>query len=215
MRRRATAVLALAVVLAFPACRNEVGPGETPFLNGDEVRTPTPQATPHGGPILAIGDSLLRGAEQAGSFGAILEFDGWEPEMIAESGRSTRWAVDEIEARDERVPRYVVVVLGTNPGFSSDGFADEVKELRDALVRKGARRILWMPPHHPESDRYAEKIRILTEADRIDRRLVVPLGWGAVLDAHPEWVVSDGVHLTEDGYAVMAVYIRDQLAKLG
>lgn len=205
----------LATFLALTACVNDPGPvSDTPLLNGDEPGTTSPQPTPTGGgPVLAIGDSLMRGVENAGNLEAILAFDGWELETIAESGRSTRWAVDEIEARDERVPRYVIVVLGTNPGFSSAGFEQDVEDLRTILVERGARRILWIPPHHPDPERYAEKLEILANADRAERRMVVA-PWGAVLDAHPEWVSSDGVHLFDDGYAVMAVFIRDWLRKL-
>jgi lysophospholipase L1-like esterase len=150
------------------------------------------------------------GADRHGHLGAILTLDGWELETIAENGRTVSWAIGEIEDRDARVPRNVVVALGSNPGFSSDGFAEDVQAMRDLLVRLGARRIVWLAPYHTDPERYAEKIAILTAADRADRRLVVP-NWAEVLDANPEWVRSDGIHLTEDGYSAMAVFIRDWL----
>ena len=103
-----------------------------------------------------------------------------------------------------------MVALGSNPGFSSDGFAEDVQALRDLLVERGARRIVWMPPYNTDPERYREKIEILKAADLADRRLVVP-DWGAVLDANPEWVRSDGLHLTEDGYTAMAAFIRDSM----
>ncbi|MGH2784675.1 MAG: GDSL-type esterase/lipase family protein [Actinomycetota bacterium] len=210
MRRH---VAAVALLLACVACVGDRGPNEVPFLDGADP-TVTPPATPGAvGPVLAIGDSIMVGADEHGHLGAILALDGWELETIAERGRSTRWAVDEIEDREERVPRFVVVVLGTNPGFSAFGFAEDVEELRAALIERGARRILWIPPHHPDPERYAEKLEVLAAADRAEGRMVVA-PWGAVLDAHPEWVVGDGLHLTEDGYAALAAFIADWLARL-
>jgi lysophospholipase L1-like esterase len=201
-----------AVLLVLAACVYDKGPGDTPVLAGDPPGpTASAQPSPHGGPVLAVGDSLMVGVVEHGHLGAILTLDGWELETVAGLGRSVRWAIDQIESREERVPRSVVVALGTNPGFSSFGFAQEVTELRDALVKLGARHILWMPPHNPDDpERYAEKEQILRDLDRADRRMVVP-EWGAILDQHPDWVVGDGIHLTEDGYAAMAVFIRDRL----
>ena len=199
------------LLLLLPtACVNDLGPGDTPLLAGGESPAVSAQPTSAGGPVLAIGDSLMVGADRHGHLGAILALDGWILETIAENGRSVSWAVGEIDDRDARVPRNVVVALGSNPGFSSDGFAQDVGELRDLLVERGARRIVWIPPYHTDPERYREKIEILTAADHADRRLVVP-AWGAVLDAHPEWVRSDGVHLTEEGYTAMAAFIRDAL----
>ncbi len=176
------------------------------------LAAPVPRS-PHGGPLLAIGDSLLVGAVEHGDLGLRLTGDEWEPEVVAETGRSTRWAIDQVRQRDT-VPRYVVVVMGSNPGYSSAGFADEVQTLRDALVARGARRIVWIPPQHTDPGRYAEKDAILHEADRNDPRLVVP-DWGAVLDANPQYVGGDGLHLTEEGYAALASFIQDALTKLG
>ena len=209
MISRRTLLATMMLLSAFTACVNDQGPGDTPLLAGESPGA-LGQTTPAGGPVLAIGDSLMVGADRHGHLGAIVALDGWELETIAENGRSVSWAIGEIEDRDTRVPRHVVVALGSNPGFSSDGFADDVQEFRDLLVERGARRIVWMPPYHTDPDRYREKIEILKAADLADRRLIVP-DWGAVLDSHPEWVRSDGLHLTEDGYTAMAAFIRDSL----
>jgi hypothetical protein len=202
------AIFAIALTLALAACVQGQGPGETPFLDGENPAATAP--TPAGGPVLAIGDSIMEGADRHGHLGAILRLDGWELETIAENGQPVSWAIREIENRVEQVPRVVVVALGSNPGFSSDGFAADVQELRDLLVQRGARRIVWLPPYHTDPERYAEKIDVLAAVDRADRRLVVP-NWGSVLDANPDWVRGDGIHLIEDGYIALAVFIRDWL----
>jgi len=209
---RRASLLVVLLLFAPAACRNDREPGATPVIPDGNGGT-TGARGPHGGPLLAIGDSILLGASEHGDLANDLTLDGWELETIAESGRSTSWAVGVIEQRTS-VPRYVVVVLGSNPGHSSVGFAEDVQALRNALVDRGARRIVWIPPHHTDPERYAEKIRILTEDDAADGRLYVP-DWGSVLDASPEYIVSDGLHLTETGYHALAEYIRDALARVG
>ena len=209
--RRGIAAVALLLVIA--ACVDDRGPTDVPLLGGGEPAA-SPGATPRaGGPVLAIGDSIMVGADDHGHLGAILSLDGWELETVAEPGRSTRWAVDEIEDREVRVPRHVIVALGSNPGFSSDGFEQDVEDLRSLLIERGARRILWIPPYHTDPERYATKLSILSVVDRAERRMVVA-PWGRVLDDHPEWVTGDGIHLSEDGYTALAAFIAGWLERL-
>ena len=206
-------VLAL---LALTSCVIEKSSGQEPQLPGQAGNiTPaaSPTRSPRGGPLFLIGDSILDGAQSHGELGLRLTEDQWEPEVLAETGRSTRWAIDQVRER-ESVPRYVVVVLGSNPGSSSEGFRDEVLTLRDALIARGARRIVWIPPHASDSGRYAEKDRILQEVDETDRRLAVP-DWGAVLEQNPYYIGDDGLHLTDDGYRALALFIRDTLGLIG
>jgi lysophospholipase L1-like esterase len=211
MRRR---VVLLALV-ALASCTVDSGPGPVPVLPGAAGNV-NPQGTahgfPHGGPVFAIGDSLLRGAMDNGLTG-VLALDHWELESLAETGRTARWAADQLTYRSE-VPAYVIVVLGSNPGHSADGFYDDVHAVLGELEKLGARHILWIPPHHPDQERYAEKNRILHAADVADPRMVVA-NWGRVLDEHSEWINSDGIHLSGDGYAALSSFIRDQLALLG
>lgn len=176
--------------------------------------SPGPLVTddPIGGPVLVIGDSLLVGAERHGGLEDKLLDDDWEPEFIAENGRSVAWAADEISDNDyNKIPRFVVLVLGTNPGARVDGFEDDVELLLSSIRARGGRRIVWIPPHHASDDRYDEKVQVL--AGRVGGGLIVP-DWGGVLDAHPDWVTGDGIHLTEEGYEALSWFIRDELAQL-
>jgi lysophospholipase L1-like esterase len=207
----------LPLLLALTSCVLEPSSGANPILPGDpagrQPAAPTPSRKPAGGPVLAIGDSILLGAVEHGNLGVLLADDGWELETVAETGRTTRWAIEQIRGRDT-VPRYVIAVLGSNPGHSSAGFRDDVMTLRDALVARGARRILWLPPHHVDPDRYGEKNSILVQIDQADPRIVVP-DWTTVIDQHPEWTGGDGLHLTEAGYQALAAFLREQIGRLG
>ena len=213
MRRLILAFCVLA--LSLTGCVVESGSGASPPLPGQPSDGGTLAPTPHhpvGGPVFAIGDSILLGTVEHGNLGVELAGDGWDLDYQAETGRTVRWAIDQVRVRPT-VPRFVVVVLGSNPGFSSAGFADDVLTLRDALVARGARRILWIPPRALDANRYAEKDQILRSDDETDPRLVVP-DWPAVLDQNQQWLVGDGLHLTEEGYHALALYIREQLAVL-
>jgi lysophospholipase L1-like esterase len=213
--RRACPLVLLAF-LALTSCVVEPSSGANPLLPGaagSVPAAPVPGRTAYGGPVFAIGDSILQGTAEHGGLGVKLAEDGWELETLAETGRTTRWAIEQARVRDT-VPRYVVVVLGSNPGHSSAGFSEDVQTLRDALVARGARRILWIPPHNIDPQRYSEKTAILTDRDRLDPRIIVP-DWGTVLDQNQDWIGGDGLHLTEAGYDALATYIREQLARLG
>jgi lysophospholipase L1-like esterase len=154
------------------------------------------------GPVLLIGDSILVGARDYGDLEQELIDAGWEPEILAESGRSVLWAIEQIEAR-EHVPRHVVVELGTNPGSDLGTFPDDVQTLVGLLVERGAERVEWIPPHHADPERYAEKARALIDA--ADDTLSI-LDWPGVLALHPEWF-SDGLHLTGEGYQEFATFV--------
>ena len=213
MRRVTLGFVVLALTLT--GCVVESGSGASPPLPGEPSAGGSVAAQPrhpHGGPLFAIGDSILLGAVEHGNLGIEVANDGWDLETVAEVGRTVRWAIDQVRAR-ETVARYVVVVLGSNPGFSSAGFGDDVLTLRDALVARGARRIVWIPPRAADQNRYAEKDQILRSDDETDPRLVVP-DWPAVLDQNQQWIGGDGLHLTEEGYLALARFIRDQLAVL-
>jgi len=215
-KRNALAALCSAALVVLGACIIEPSsgnPSPLPGQAGNADSSPRARRAPHGGPVFAVGDSLLLGAVEQGGLGVKLASDGWDLETVAETGKTVRWAVDQVRLRDA-VARYVIVVLGTNPGFSSAGFSDDVATLRDALVARGARHILWIPPHRLNSDGYADKDTILQELSRTDRVFVTP-DWGKVMDANPQWVVADGLHYTEMGYTAFADFIRDQLARLG
>ena len=179
-----------------------------PASDREGTRTGTTAASDR--QLLLLGDSLTVGARLTGRLEATLRAAGWDPEIVAEDGRSIEWAVAEVEDRSS-VPSTVVVALGTNSAESVETFATDVAALVAALSDKGATTIVWLPPHDEEDDRYLERADALR--DRAGGPLVVA-NWPAVLDAHPEWFGRDGIHYVEAGYLGMARFIRDQLALL-
>jgi lysophospholipase L1-like esterase len=159
-----------------------------------------------------IGDSLTVGARDIGGLARLLGDDGWEPRIIARTGAVTPWGLAQVEARPA-VPATAVVALGTNPGSAVRGFASEVEAVVDALITRGARRVLWVTPHHADGRQYDAKARVLLAVARSRPELVIA-DWRPVAERHREWMDPDGVHLSDDGYLALARFMRDQLRRL-
>jgi lysophospholipase L1-like esterase len=176
--------------------------------------SPTPDATAVGSPfkivpLLVIGDSISVGARDIGGLPGLLEGNGWIAEIVAEVGVGVPWALQQVEPRLV-VPRIVLVELGSNPGPNVDDFENEVHQLIDALVARGARHIIWIPPEARDPTRYAEKAAVIARAAG---STVTVSGWPAKLEQNPQWF-GDELHLTQEGYRELALFIRDELLPL-
>ncbi len=119
------------------------------------------------------------------------------------------WGLQQVEPRLV-VPRIVLVELGSNPGPFVDDFENEVHQLIDALVARGARQIIWIAPEARDPTRYAEKAAVIARAASATVRVS---GWPAKLEQNPQWF-GDELHLTQEGYRELATFIRDELQPL-
>lgn len=160
--------------------------------------------------VLVIGDSVATGML-------------WHPPAIAvmQRGYDVEWEVaicrttagegcpfegarppsllDVVNAR-ATVPPTVVVVTGYNDAAST--FAGSVDEAVDALVARGATRVIWL------TLREAEAPFPLLNADLVDAVTRHPqlylADWDALAARHRDWFQDDGVHLTAQGGIAMA-----------
>jgi lysophospholipase L1-like esterase len=176
----------------------------TPSSSPDAVSSPLKIV-----PLLVIGDSITVGARDIGLLPGLLDLGGWNAEIVAEVGVGTPWALQQVEPRVS-VPRVVLVELGSNPGPGLDDFESEVHQLIDALVARGARRIIWIPPEGRDPTRYADKDAAIARA--ASSRLIVST-WPARLEQNPQWF-GDELHLTEEGYRALAEFMRQELQPL-
>jgi len=198
----------LSIVLLTAGCGALIHPTVThttsPRSSPDAIGSPLKIV-----PLLVIGDSITVGARDVGLLPGVLEVGGWNAEIVAEVGVGTPWALQQIEPR-VAVPRVVLVELGSNPGPFIDDFESEVHQLIDALVARGARRIIWIPPEARDPTRYAEKDAAIARA--ASSRLIVST-WPARLEQNPQWF-GDELHLTEEGYRALAEFMRQELQPL-
>jgi hypothetical protein len=77
-------------------------------------------------------------------------------------------------------------------------------------VQRGAQKIYWIPPESIDPALYAERAQIVRDAAS---STVVVSGWPDYLVQNPQLFQSDGLHLTQEGYLQLALYLRDELAR--
>jgi peptidoglycan/LPS O-acetylase OafA/YrhL len=153
-----------------------------------------------GGRVTAIGDSVMLGAQSAlqQALGARLQMD-------ASVSRHTPEAIDVIRGlRDAgQLGDEFVVHLGTN-GPITDGQFDEIMQLLSGVKRVVVVNIkvdrAW---EQQVNDTLAAGVQRYTNAVLFD--------WHAAGSEHPEFFVSDGVHLTRDGAGYYAFLITSKL----
>jgi hypothetical protein len=214
LARAAVAVALVVAVVVLVAARTaenatDVGAGAGPTTAPPGGVTPA-SARPdrmHTGPILVLGDSLTEGADDNG-LSKLLKADGWKPQIVAETGRSTRGGIDAARRDVASAPPLVIVELGTNPSSAVGTFAEEVDTLVDLLHTRGAQRIVWVTPVHHDDDRYDDKVDILLAKAKADPSVVVA-DWRPVAWAHKAWFRADGLHYIDTGFANLAQFMTD------
>ncbi|HEU4973664.1 MAG TPA: hypothetical protein VFT50_01140 [Baekduia sp.] len=140
---------------------------------------------------LVVGDSITYGA--AGG----LSRHGFEVDARACRFVPAGLAVLRWRARHHRLPRRVVVALGSNGTYS-------VHELMTTLRVIGRhRRLILVTPREARGLPEADARRIRWFAHRMPWRVRV-VDWARRSHRHPSWFGPDGLHLTAHGYDAFA-----------
>jgi len=99
--------------------------------------------------------------------------------------------------RRDKLPRLVVLALGSNGSVSKDN-------IHDALNIVGKKRTLGLvTPRETGGGAGHDAALIRAEAHRHEKRIKL-LDWVRYASGHPAWFQPDGLHLTFDGAAAMA-----------
>lgn len=151
-----------------------------------------------------VGDSLIVGARDYGNLAGRLAARGCGVTAIdATVGRPAAAGADVVErwARQGRMPRIVVVALGTND-CNTAAFTRAAQRITAAA---GGRPVVWVNTYRAGCDRHINPV-------------ISSLGGAWVLDHH-SWVAAnrgvlsrDGVHLTAAGYRQHAERIATKVA---
>lgn len=164
-----------------------------------------------GEPMLFVGDSLCVGArDHGGGLTGALRSAGWEPEYLCGSGEGLEWGLAEVEDLGH-VPSTVVIALGTNPDPRDPSFEEQATALRDELVARGAVRVAWVD-FADARGRYDDKNVVLHDLARRHGDGLVR--WSALVDDHPDWFRSDGLHYRELGMRQWSRRIADETLRL-
>ena len=123
-----------------------------------------------------------------------------------------------------RHPDLVIWQTGSNDplrGVPMDRFQAELKSGIDAIRASGAEVLLMEPQWSPvieradAKERFVDAVRAVAAQEHVDvvRRFALMRGWidGGVITA-PELIGSDGLHMTDRGYGLLARAVLDQIA---
>ena len=196
---RETPELGFAEVMAPPAPVAEPLVDAPAPASGPTTPAPTshPLAT---GSLTAIGDSVLLGARHA------LEKSIADAQTDAEVGRQAAALLTRLQKLRETwlLADQVLVHLGTNGVVTEPQLRAALDGLRDrtrVVVVNAAAPRRWVAPNNALID------RVLTDYGN-----AVLADWASVADGHPEFFVSDGVHLSASGQRAFVGEILRALA---
>jgi hypothetical protein len=150
--------------------------------------------------LLVNGDSLAVGTEPY----LPKELRRWSVIQSTEVSRHAYEGGDVMRGYGRSLPRVIHVSLGTNDDpRTTDAFRSAVREVMDVAGRR--RCVVWTnivrPPVAGAS--YAGYNGVLAQESQPRRNLRV-VNWARMVREHPEWLASDGVHVSAEGYQARA-----------
>ena len=105
----------------------------------------------------------------------------------------------------------VVVAVGYND--YENNYADNIEETLRVLEKSGVEHVLWATLRE-ERQSWARMNEMIAAAAKKHTEVTV-LDWNGRARVHPDWLQSDGIHLTPAGAQGMAAMINDSLVDLG
>jgi len=172
--------------------RGEDG-GGTAASTGVTAAT-VPEGTTAGGPVAAVGDSVMLGAVDA------LQQD--VPNLAVIDARGNRQATEAVALLAQlraagKLGDVVVVHIGNNGVFTADEFDEMMR------VLSGVRKVLVVNTTVPVGHSWAPNNEILAAGVQRHPNKAVLVDWQAASAGHPEYF-WDGLHLTLQGASAYA-----------
>jgi lysophospholipase L1-like esterase len=177
----------------------EPAPTAFPYKTGPRpaspVIIPPPPLPPGDGTVYAVGDSVLLGTKDY----LPTTLGGWDLRFDARVGRAFPEGIDLVHENRDKIGQAAIVVLGHNywGGGRIYGYLD-----RMMADLRGVQRVIFVT--------VAEWSPAQLEVNRAIRALpktypnVVVADWAAVLEADPQFLIADHVHLTAAGDVALA-----------
>jgi len=161
----------------------------------------TPSTDPLSQVILAIGDSVMLGAEDSlhnaipGIFvDAKVSRQFWDAAVVLQAYKN-----------EGLLPDKIVIHMGTNGAFSDTQF----EQLMTVIGPN--RRVWFVNAHEPRPWEKDVNDRLLVDVQRYPNAREID--WHFVSSSHPGWFVADGIHLTGPGARAYADLIRQHIRK--
>ena len=150
------------------------------------------------------GDSVMLGA--APDTAAALAGAGWAAIVAAFEGLSLPAATSQLAQNQASLGSVVVLELGANDFGDPPAFGQQIDQ---AMAVIGNRHVVWLTVSHFNPAADALNAEIYQAALRWPNLTVAD--WASVVDANPNTVYSDGLHLTPIGYQLMATFVLDHV----
>jgi len=147
--------------------------------------------------VLAVGDSVLAGAEE--QLRVLVPGVSINAEISRSCGAAVR--IVERAAAAGLLPRVVVVHTGTNGPCRDD-------DLERLVAATGGRRLVLVNVAAPRPWESLANDRLAAAADRSGATLA---DWHRVAAGHGDWFVADRVHLTPAGRLAFAELVRERI----
>jgi hypothetical protein len=151
--------------------------------------------------VSMYGDSVLLGAHDQ----LLARFGDQQASVDAVEDRSLLGAVGIFRAAGPALGDVVVLDLGYNDSPDPAVFRSRIDDAMSALA--GVKHVIWLNQHDwgGRADMNAE---LGAAASRYSNLEVVD--WNSEVNAHPEYVYGDSIHLTPAGQTAMATLVRDR-----
>lgn len=161
--------------------------------------------------LLVNGDSLAEGTRPY----IPEELPNWRVRQSTKVSRHASEGAEVMQRFGSSLARVIHVSLGTNDDPGQTGtFRAAVGEIMD--VAGGGRCVVWAnivrPPYGGVSYRGLNRV-LADEGEQRDNLLV--LNWVRMVRRHPEWLASDGVHVSAAGYAARARAVARLVGRCG
>ncbi|HEY5187291.1 MAG TPA: hypothetical protein VIM19_20890 [Actinomycetes bacterium] len=188
-----------------------LGPDESPTTTAAaSAATSSTVAGPlvaPGANVLVIGDSLALDLDP----GLATALPDRSVRVVAQVGRGTAAILGALRnyARLAPLPSVLVVSAGTNDGaLAMDTFRSQVD---DVLALAGPQRCVLWPTVYRRADVRADDVAfnaVLAETAQRTATLRV-VDWVGTVNAHPDWLISDGVHPNTRGLQARVELVAD------
>lgn len=172
--------------------------GGTPSAAASPVAVATPDSPFVDRRVFVEGDSLTVGI--ADFLPAMLDPVGRPVTVDAQVGRTTAEGIDSLQMRTSEIGGTLVVALGTNDLPDPVAFAASIDQI---MIIAAGRPVIWVTVARAGWDQLDEAL--ITAQARWSNLEVID--WRPIIAAHPLMLGADGIHLTEAGYQLRALFI--------
>jgi hypothetical protein len=149
--------------------------------------------------VSMFGDSVLLGARDQ----LLARFADQQASVDAQEDRSLLGAVSIFRAAGPALGDVVVLDFGYNDSTDPAVFRGRIDDAMSALAN--VKHVIWLN-QHDWGGRAAMNAELAAAPSRYPNLEVID--WNAEVDAHPEYVYGDSIHLTPAGQTAMATLVR-------